>query len=173
MSKVLVTQSKLDTLAGIIGGKSNTDVPLTLDEMITAADSITSGGGTPNLQTKSESYTPTESAISDTITPDAGYDGLDEFNISISAIPSNYVGSGITQRTSSSLSASGATVTAPAGYYASSASKSVSSGTAGNSNRFKGCSQQSQHFGHSVSHEYDRLYHRLDKDRNGCQRVGF
>ena len=138
MSKVIVTKSKLDTLASVIGGKSNTEVPLTLDEMITAADSITSGGGAPNLQTKSESYTPTESAISDTITPDAGYDGLDEFNISISAIPSNYVGSGITQRTSSSLSASGATVTAPAGYYASSASKSVSSGTAGTPTATKG-----------------------------------
>ena len=45
MTKVLVTQSKLDTLAEVIGGKSNTNVPLTLDEMITAADSITSGGG--------------------------------------------------------------------------------------------------------------------------------
>ena len=45
MTKVLVTQSKLDTLAEVIGGKSNTNVPLTVDEMITAADSITSGGG--------------------------------------------------------------------------------------------------------------------------------
>ena len=45
MAKVLVTQSKLDTLAEIVGGKSNTNVPLTIDEMITAADSITSGGG--------------------------------------------------------------------------------------------------------------------------------
>ena len=45
MAKVLITQSKLDTLAEIVGGKTNTNVPLTLDEMITAADSITSGGG--------------------------------------------------------------------------------------------------------------------------------
>ena len=45
MAKVLITQSKLDTLAEVIGGKSNTNVPLTVDEMITAADSITSGGG--------------------------------------------------------------------------------------------------------------------------------
>lgn len=40
-----------------------------------------------------------------------------------------YTGS-ITTKTSSDLSASGATVTAPAGYYASSASKSVASGSA-------------------------------------------
>ena len=45
MTKVLITQSKLDTLAEVIGGKSNTNVPLTVDEMITAADSITGGGG--------------------------------------------------------------------------------------------------------------------------------
>lgn len=45
MTKVLITQDKIDTLAEIIGGKSNTNVPLTVDEMITAADSITSGGG--------------------------------------------------------------------------------------------------------------------------------
>ena len=45
MAKVLVTQSKLDTLAGVIGGKSETNVPLTIDEMITAADSIEVGGG--------------------------------------------------------------------------------------------------------------------------------
>ena len=45
MTKVLITQDKLDTLAEVIGGKSNTNVPLTLDEMITAADSITGGGG--------------------------------------------------------------------------------------------------------------------------------
>ena len=48
----------------------------------------------------------------------------------VSAISSTYVGSGITSRSSSDLTASGATVTAPAGYYSSSASKSVASGSA-------------------------------------------
>ena len=48
MGKVLITQGKLDTLAEIIGGKSNTNVPMTVDEMITAADSITSGSITPS-----------------------------------------------------------------------------------------------------------------------------
>lgn len=51
-------------------------------------------------------------------------------------------GTGITgsiaSKTSSDLTASGATVTAPAGYYASSASKSVSSGTAGTPTATKG-----------------------------------
>ena len=50
--------------------------------------------------------------------------------VTVGAISSTYVGSGITQRTSSSLTASGATVTAPAGYYASAATKTVASGSA-------------------------------------------
>lgn len=44
----------------------------------------------------------------------------------------------ITSKTSSDLTASGATVTAPAGYYASSASKAVASGTAGTPTATKG-----------------------------------
>ena len=76
-----------------------------------------------DLQTKS--VTPTETAQS--VTPDAGYYALEKVNVG--AISNTYVGSGITQRSSSDLTASGATVTAPAGYYSSSASKSVSSMT--------------------------------------------
>ena len=89
-----------------------------------------SGGGTPTLETITKSYTPSETAISETITASAGYDGIEEVDVSVGAISSTYVGSGITQRTSSDLSASGATVTAPSGYYASSATKTISSGSA-------------------------------------------
>lgn len=49
--------------------------------------------------------------------------------ISVGAISNTYVGSGISQRSSSNLTASGATVTAPAGYYASQATKAISNGT--------------------------------------------
>lgn len=45
----------------------------------------------PTLQTKSVSYTPTESAQSATVTADQGYDGLDEVNVSVGAIPSQYI----------------------------------------------------------------------------------
>ena len=83
----------------------------------------------PSLQTKTKSYTPSETAQSETVTADSGYDGLDEVSISVGAISSTYVGSGITQRSSTDLSASGDTVTVPAGYYASQATKSVSSMT--------------------------------------------
>lgn len=68
--------------------------------------------------------TPTESA--QTI---GGNLYMMEGAVTVNAIPSNYVGSGITQRTSSDLTASGATVTAPAGYYSSDATKSVSTMT--------------------------------------------
>ena len=87
MTKVLITQSKLDTLAEVIGGKSNTNVPLTVDEMITAADSITSGGGSPTLETVTKTYTPSTSAVTDTITPSAGYDGIEEVDVTVSAVP--------------------------------------------------------------------------------------
>ncbi len=50
--------------------------------------------------------------------------------VTVEAIPSNYVGSGITQRSSSDLTASGATVTAPSGYYANNATKTITSGSA-------------------------------------------
>ena len=87
------------------------------------------GGGTPTLQTKTMTYTPTESAQSDQITPDVGYDGLDEVDISVGAISSTYVGSGIQRRSSSDLTASGGTVTAPSGYYENAAALAVASMT--------------------------------------------
>ena len=77
--------------------------------------------------------TPTESA--QTI---GGANTMMEGAVTVSAIPSNYVGSGITQRSSTDLTVSGATVTAPSGYYSASASKSVASGSAGTPTATKG-----------------------------------
>ena len=224
MSNVLVNKDKLDVLANAIANKSGESLTLTLDEMVDAVDGIDTSGGTPTLETVTKTYTPTTSQQTDTITPSSGYDGIEEVDVTVdaipiasdaddgydieyyttaqnnrrarikpwvdyiddgyvavtqglnyttaadlpaiasgtsvtptessqsiggsgymlegavtvNAIPSNYVGSGITQRTSSDLSASGATVTAPSGYYASSASKSVASGTEGTPTATKG-----------------------------------
>ena len=58
--------------------------------------------------------------------------------VKVGAISNTYVGSAVAKKSSTDLSASGATVTAPAGYYAASASKSVASGTAGTPSATKG-----------------------------------
>lgn len=70
------------------------------------------------------SVTPTETAqtIGDTRC-------MMEGAVTVKAIPSDYVGSGITRRDSTNLSASGATVSVPAGYYASAASKAIDNGS--------------------------------------------
>lgn len=155
MAKVLITENLLDGLADSIAAKSGESAPLTIAEMADAVDAITVPAGSisitqndtydvtgfasavvavpptpPTLQTVTKSYTPTESQQTDTITPSAGYDGLGEVGVTIGAVSSTYVGSGIAKRTGSDLTASGATVTVPSGYYASNASKAVSSGSA-------------------------------------------
>lgn len=76
--------------------------------------------------------TPTETA--QTIQGDKYLAG----NIAVEAIPSTYIGSGITQRTSTDLTASGATVTVPSGHYASQVTKTVASGTPGTPTATKG-----------------------------------
>lgn len=58
--------------------------------------------------------------------------------VTVNAIPSTYVGSGITRRSSSDLTASGATVTVPSGYYSAQASTSVSTGNEGTPTASKG-----------------------------------
>lgn len=92
----------------------------------------------PTLETKTKTYTPTETQQTEAITPSAGYDGLDEVDVTVNAIPANYVGSGVTRRSSSDLTASGATVTAPAGYYETAASKAVAAGSEGTPTATKG-----------------------------------
>lgn len=93
-------------------------------------------GSTPTLQNKTKSYTPTETAQSETVTADSGYDGLGQVSVSVGAIPSNYVGSGITRNPT--MTVSGANVTAPIGYYDTAQTKTVASGTAGTPTATKG-----------------------------------
>ena len=101
-------------------------------------DYTSPGGGGANLQAKSVSYTPDETGISDTILPDPGYDGMDEVDVTVAAIPDTYVGSAIPQRDSTSLTSTGQVVHVPAGYYASAASRGVNNGTAGTPTASKG-----------------------------------
>ena len=87
----------------------------------------------PAPATQEKSATPTESAQD--ITPDSG---KLLSKVRVGAIASDYVGSGVPKKASADLTASGATVTAPAGYYAATASKSVASGTVGTPSASKG-----------------------------------
>ena len=93
---------------------------------------------TPTLETVTKSYTPTESQQTETITPSVGNDGIAEVDVTVGAISSSYVGSGITRRDSTDLSATGATVSVPSGYYASNESKAVAAGTEGTPSATKG-----------------------------------
>ena len=83
MSNVFIDKTKIDNLANAISAKSGESVPMTLTEMTQAVDGIDTsggGGGEPNLQSKT--YT-VDSAGTETITADVGYDGLSEVEVSV------------------------------------------------------------------------------------------
>ena len=94
---------------------------------------IVSGYDDYSIVPSGTSVTPTESA--QTI---GGSKYMMEGAVTVNAISSSYVGSGVTRRDSTDLSASGATVSVPSGYYASNASKAVASGTEGTPTATKG-----------------------------------
>lgn len=108
-TKVSITKSKLDSLANAVSVKSGTAIPLTIDEMTTAVMNISGGGSTPDLQTKSVSYAPTTSQQTAAVTADAGYDGLETVNVTISAIQ--------TETASVTPTTSSQTITPTAGHF--------------------------------------------------------
>ena len=138
MDVVKISVNKLDTLAQTVSTKSGEELPLTLDEMNTAVANIQTGGGGGTMQEKSVSYTPTESAQTDVVTPSSGFDGLSKVNVSVGAIDSEYVGSSVPRKSSTDLTASGGTVSVPSGFYESNASKAVQTGTEGTPTATKG-----------------------------------
>lgn len=107
------------------GNKSITANGTNIDVAAYSTVSVNVSGGGATINNQDKSVAPTESQ--QVVTYDSGYTGLE--SVTVEAISSTYIGSGITQRSSTDLSASGATVTVPAGYYSSQATKSVSSMT--------------------------------------------
>lgn len=139
---VTITPKVTNTTGYIVGNtKTGTAVTVSASELVDGTLSVTSNGtkdvtnyasinvniptgAAVNNQDKTVSPNETEQ----TITADSGYSGLG--TVTVNAISSDYVGSGITTRSSADLTASGATVSVPAGYYSAAASKAVASGSA-------------------------------------------
>lgn len=100
-----------------------------------ASVDVSVGSPSPTLQSKTKSYTPTETQQTETVSADNGYDGLDEVEITVGAISSTYVGSGIDRRDDSDLvgyySGSDYTFETPAGYYQYNAYYNLAGGTEG------------------------------------------
>ena len=90
-----------------------------------------SGGGGGDYQDRTVSFIPTETQQILDVLPESGYDALSSVRVIVQAISNLFVGSGIPRRGSADLTAAGATVTAPSGYYQASASKSVQAGGEG------------------------------------------
>jgi len=72
MAQVLITDTKLNSLANAIAEKAGIEAPLTIQQMEDAVVGLETGGVYLNLQSKTIS--PTSS--SQTVTPDSGYNGL-------------------------------------------------------------------------------------------------
>lgn len=138
---ISVTPSVTNTTGYITGGtKNGTAVTVTASELVSGTKSISAnetGIDVTNYATvdvavpsdinnQNKSVTPTESQ--QTVTADSGYSGLG--TVTVGAISSTYVGSGISQRDETDLTRSGATVTVPAGYYAERETKTIGSGSA-------------------------------------------
>lgn len=111
------------------GTKSITANGTGIDVTQYAAVDVAVSSSAPSLQSKTKSYTPSETAQNETISPDSGYDGLSSVAVSVGAISSTYVGSGIARKSSADLVVSESTITTPIGYYSSAASKSIAAGS--------------------------------------------
>lgn len=137
---ISVTPSVTNTTGYITGStKTGTAVTVSASELVSGTLSVTSNGtkdvtnyASINVSISGDSpviesleITPSESEQTFNSSSVDGYKP-----VTVGAISSTYVGSGITQRSSSDLTASGATVTVPAGYYSVQSTKSVSSGSA-------------------------------------------
>ena len=122
MAKVSITEQYLEDIADAIRSKSSSSTTYTPPQMAAAILAIPTGG---TINNQNKAVTPNETEQS--ITFDSGYTGLG--TVTVGAISSTYIGSGITQRSSVDLSASGATVTVPSGYYSEQATKSVTTMT--------------------------------------------
>lgn len=74
------------------GSKSITANGTGIDVASYATVDVNVSSGAPSLQTKSKTYTPTTSQQTESITADSGYDGLQQVDIKVNAMPSGTAG---------------------------------------------------------------------------------
>lgn len=131
-----ISVSAAGVITASVAGSSNVSPTVTAGYVTTGTQGTmsVSGSSTFSLTTQAAA-TITPSETQQTAVTSGKYT---TGNVVVAAISANYIGSGITQRSSTDLTASNSTITAPAGYYASAASKTVSAGTAGTPTATKG-----------------------------------
>lgn len=127
MANKLYNDTSIAAIAAAIRGKLGTTAKYTVQQMAAAINLI-------NTEPDLEELTVTPSETQQTKTPTKyGFS-----KVIINAISNTYIGSAIARKSSTDLTAQGATVTAPAGYYAAQAQKAVANGTAGTPSASKG-----------------------------------
>lgn len=159
---VTVTPSVTNVSGYIQGGTRNgAPVIVSASQLVSGTKSITAngnnidvtnyekvnvavpGGGGGTYETVSTSVTPSESTQSVTLTASGSYDAIGTATVTVSAISSTYVGSGITRRSSSDMTfgfygGQLPYISAPAGYYESNGQKMIPAGTVATPTASKG-----------------------------------
>lgn len=151
---VSITPSVTNTTGYITGGtKTGTAVTVTASELASGSKNITENASNidvvgyskvnvsvnPSLQDKSISFTPSETAQSQTVTKDSGYYGLDEVTVSVDAVSQYYVGSGVPVHDENDISLGGTArlgkkVQIPSGVYNNDIDFPLDGGTAATPN---------------------------------------
>lgn len=124
ITKTMPNGSATIAFNGVSKDSSNFQVAAKLTKI---AGYINSGTEEPVYTLALENKTVTPNETAQIVTPTNNSKYLN--SVTVNAIPNNYIGSAVTQRNSADLTASGATVSVPAGYYSAAASKSVNTAT--------------------------------------------